>query len=536
MPGGLLNLINSGGENFLLNGNPTKSFFKSVYPKYTNFGLQKFRLDFKGIRSLHLNESSFFSFTIPRYGDMLMDTYFAIKIPDIYSGVYPGDNNKEFKFKWIENLGSEIIQEVEVIAGGHTLQKFSGTAIHLLASRDYSCNKKKTFDSMTGNIKELNDPANYSNQNGFYPNAKYYDPDGPSAPSINGTTLYVPLPFWFCQNSQHAFPLVALQYTEITIKFKIRPIKDLFSICDMSGNYIKPDFNNPDHQLYYFTKPPVPPGDEYSDTMKIWDSDVHLIANYAFLSKDENNALISKPQTYLIKEIFENTFHDLVGHKKLKTYSSFLVVSWMFAFRRSDATDRNVWSNFTNWKYSNYENFTIVHDNNEKIGYRPVSGDAVTSSGYVCTNSSISKREIMVNVGILIDGKYRENIFESGVFKYVPTFSQSPGNLTDLPYIYSYNFCLDTSSYKSFCCPNQPNGAINLSNFKDIEIEATTIIPPIHDEPMTTVECDPETGAIISISKKLNSIYHYTYDMLFFEERYNQLTITNGTCGLRYAH
>ena len=539
MPGGLLNLITTGEENVLLNGNPTKSFFKSVYLKYTNFGLQKFRLDFKGIRNLHLNESSFFSFTIPRHGDMLMDTYFAIKIPDIYSGVY--SENKEYKFKWIENLGSEIIQEVEVHAGGHTLQKLSGTAIHLLASRDYSYNKKKTFDHMSGNVPELNDPANYGNQNGYYPNAKYYNEQnrqGPSAPSINGRTLYVPLPFWFCQNSQQAFPLVALQYTEVTITFKLRPIKDLFSICDLSGNYIKPDFNNSEHQLYYFTKPPPPPDDDYSDK-KIWDSDVHLIANYAFLSKEENNALVSRPQSYLIKEVFENTFHDLVGHNKIKTFSTFLVVSWMFAFRRSDATDRNVWSNFTNWKYSNYENFTISGDNT--IGHRPVRSDAVTSSGYVCNpnsenTSDSTNREIMINVGIQIDGKYRENIFDSGVFKYISTFSQSPGNLTDLPYVYNYNFCLDTSSHKSFCCPMQPNGAINLSNFKDIEIEATTIIPPIHDEPMTTVECDPETGAIISITKNLNSIYHYTFDMLFFEERYNLLTITNGTCGLRYAH
>ena len=114
---------------------------------------------------------------------------------------------------------------------------------------------------------------------------------------------------------------MALQYTEVTITFKLRPIRDLFSICDLSGNYIRPDFNNSDHQLYYFTKPP-PANNIYNDK-KIWDSDVHLIANYAFLSKEENNAFVSRPQTYLIKEVFENTFHDLVGHNKIKTYSTF---------------------------------------------------------------------------------------------------------------------------------------------------------------------------------------------------------------------
>ena len=33
MPGGLLNLIAYGNQNIILNGNPKKTFFKSVYMK-----------------------------------------------------------------------------------------------------------------------------------------------------------------------------------------------------------------------------------------------------------------------------------------------------------------------------------------------------------------------------------------------------------------------------------------------------------------------------------------------------------------------
>ena len=42
MPGGLLNLVAYGNLNVIINGNPTKTFFKTKYAKYTNFGLQKF--------------------------------------------------------------------------------------------------------------------------------------------------------------------------------------------------------------------------------------------------------------------------------------------------------------------------------------------------------------------------------------------------------------------------------------------------------------------------------------------------------------
>ena len=63
MAGGLLNLISNGNHNIILTGNPSKTFFKVNYSKYTNFGLQKFRIDYDGLRELRLNEPSTFTFT-----------------------------------------------------------------------------------------------------------------------------------------------------------------------------------------------------------------------------------------------------------------------------------------------------------------------------------------------------------------------------------------------------------------------------------------------------------------------------------------
>ena len=48
MVGGLMNLSSYGAENIILTGNPTKTMFKAVYHKYTNFGMQRFRLEKKG--------------------------------------------------------------------------------------------------------------------------------------------------------------------------------------------------------------------------------------------------------------------------------------------------------------------------------------------------------------------------------------------------------------------------------------------------------------------------------------------------------
>ena len=62
----------TGNQNVFLTGNPKKTFFKAVYAKHTNFGLQKFRIDF------NLRGSSNYAFNLimrdknERYAKKLM--------------------------------------------------------------------------------------------------------------------------------------------------------------------------------------------------------------------------------------------------------------------------------------------------------------------------------------------------------------------------------------------------------------------------------------------------------------------------------
>mgnify|MGYP003346046660 CR=1 FL=1 len=76
MGGGLLNIVAYGNQNIILNGNPKKTFFKVVYSKYTNFGIQKFRIDYNGSRDLDPNSDSIYTFKIPRHAELLLDTYY----------------------------------------------------------------------------------------------------------------------------------------------------------------------------------------------------------------------------------------------------------------------------------------------------------------------------------------------------------------------------------------------------------------------------------------------------------------------------
>ena len=89
MTGGLLNLVCYGNSNIIVNGNPEKNFFKATYKKYTNFGLQKHIVKCNVTNStLRDNNPSTFEFTIPRIGDLILDTFFCIEMPHIWSPVF----------------------------------------------------------------------------------------------------------------------------------------------------------------------------------------------------------------------------------------------------------------------------------------------------------------------------------------------------------------------------------------------------------------------------------------------------------------
>lgn len=151
MAGGLLNLVAYGNQNVIINGNPSKTFFKMKYAKHTNFGLQKFRIDYDGLRTLRLNEDSHFRFKIPRYADLLMDTYIVLNLPIIWSPLYKtiDDNGDEkiipYEFEWIENLGAEMIREISITCGGQKIQTYSGNYIRSVVERDFDETKKKTI-------------------------------------------------------------------------------------------------------------------------------------------------------------------------------------------------------------------------------------------------------------------------------------------------------------------------------------------------------------------------------------------------------
>ena len=569
MTGGLLNIVSYGNQNIILNSNPKKSFFKTTYAKYTNFGLQKFRIDFTGLRNLRMSEESRFTFTVPRYAELLMDTYLVVTLPTIWSPIYPplscGDAWRPYEFRWIENLGTQMIKEVVFSVGGQILQRVTGKYLLAMVQRDFNGTKRILYDAMSGNTAELNDPANFSGRKNAYPNVFYNTSQQGPEPSIRSRKLYIPLNAWFCDKSQTAFPLVALQYNEMQIDVIMRPVRELFVTRDVTytphsisqntpmtpaevadAPFIQPNFNEQEYQFYRFLQPPpsadIITSDVYDDKRTDWNADVHLISTYCFLSAEESRVFASQEQKYLIKEAYEWDYKNITGTHRVELNNTMGMVStWMFLFQRSDINLRNQWSNYTNWAYNN-----VIPDDVQPApdqGTFPINCPGVVSTSigpgvepngtpsglFVTQDYNVeNQREILQQLGILLNGAYRENMLESGVYNYVEKYIKTAGAA---PFgLYLYNFGLDATN-----TTYQPSGAINMSKFSTIELEFNTYPPPLDPSANFYTICDPETGIPVGVNKPQWRIYKYNYDLTVLEERYNVLTFIGGNCALMYA-
>jgi hypothetical protein len=553
MAGGLLNIVAVGANNVFLTGNPSKTFFKATYAKYSNFGLQKFRIDYDGQRDLRTTEPSTFTFKIPRYADLLMDTYVVVTLPDIWSPVYPPTVNTGYKwapyeFKWIKNIGTHMIKEIVITCGSMTLQRYSGEYMAAMVDRDFSAEKKDLFHKMSGHTTELNDPAVAYGRTNSYPSASFTPNTAGAEPSIRGRNLYIPINTWFTLNSTCAFPLVALQYNELVVSITMRPIQELFQVRDVfdvqyNYPYIQPDFNESRFQMYRFLQTP-PTGfirqEDYGTRFLTWNADIHLLATYCFLSKEETQLFAAEDHVYLVKDVFEYKYENVTGSKRIKINSNGMIASWMWFMQRNDVNLRNEWSNYTNWPYDRLpSNITLAP-------FEPILGteielqygmavhpniDSITNSGITITGiyHNENRKEILETLGILLNGDYRENLMTRGVYDYIEKYTRTSGAATEG--LYCYNYCLNTSPFDY-----QPSGAINLSKFKTIELEINTYSPTVDIVNSSyDIICDAQTGEPIGVRKSNWRLFEYNYNLTLFEERYNILSFIGGNCSMLYS-
>merc|ERR1711871_1859658 len=192
MGGGLMQLVAYGAQDVYLTGQPQITFFKVVYRRHTNFSVEPIQQTFQGAaefgRTITCN--------VNRNGDLISHMYLVAIIAKGTRTV------NSINYGWVNKLGYAMIENVKVEVGGSKIDEQYGDWLNVWAELTRNCCHDVAHNKMIGNVSEL------TKIGGGDANSDY--------------TMYVPLKFWVNRNNGLALPLIALQYHDVRVTFKLR--------------------------------------------------------------------------------------------------------------------------------------------------------------------------------------------------------------------------------------------------------------------------------------------------------------------------
>lgn len=237
MSGGIMQLVAYGAQDVYLTGNPQITFFKIVYKRHTNFAIEAIEQTVSGNSSFGSTLTS----TIAKNGDLITKMY----IKCIVSLTGTGG-----KFAWVNKLGHTLLEEIELLIGGSRIDKQYYGWLNLWYELARNTAHNRGYDIMIGNNSDMTTLST----------------------TDKTATLYIPLQFFCNKFNGLAIPVIALQYHDIRVDFKLKNASELV---------VK----------------------ESITTTTATISNLSLMVNYVFLDSEERKRFASSTHEYLIEQI-----------------------------------------------------------------------------------------------------------------------------------------------------------------------------------------------------------------------------------------
>jgi hypothetical protein len=135
------------------------------------------------------------------------------------------------QFRWLNWIGHNLIDYVEIEIGGQRIDKQYGQWLHIWNELTQEPGKQAGYAKMVGNVPEL---TNLLYQGGSTCDNDCYGGEPLTSEVVTSCapmyTLYIPLQFWFCRNPGLSLPLIALQYHEVKINLEFNELKYLVNV------------------------------------------------------------------------------------------------------------------------------------------------------------------------------------------------------------------------------------------------------------------------------------------------------------------
>lgn len=238
------------------------------------------------------------------------------------------DNNSKYaKFAWNDKINFNIIDYVDINIGGERIDRHYGDFMNLWYEFTGNINQTKLFNSLTGNK---------------YENTQF---DRLIKSNIN---MNIPLSFWFCKKMGLAFPLIALQYSEISFTIKFNS----FEKCAMIEKFPRYKYEGDDEWTEI----------EQLSLTDIWDNvglslSGNLMIEYIFLDVLERKRFAQSAHEYLIETTEQLEISNISHTKNIITLNLFGPTKELFWFaQKTDYLNDNSFYKKHNFKYDTDDN------------------------------------------------------------------------------------------------------------------------------------------------------------------------------------
>ena len=380
MAGGLMQLVAYGAQDVYLTGNPEVTFYQAKYKRHTNFAMENIEQTVNGTAA----NSGRVSVTVARNGDLVGDMYLELE-----SAIAATATAEAGDCNWV---AERAVSSVELSIGGQRIDKHYQKWWRLYSELYLDEAKKATWGKMTT--------------------------------AADGSTVYLPLVFFFNRNPGLYLPLIALQYHEVRIDI------DLASDFDTFLN---------------------------KSVFKVW-------ANYVYLDTEERRRFAQKGHEYLIEQV-QHTGTDTVdpsATKQVRLSYNHPVKELVWCFSNT-AAKSSLW-NFTK---NNLATEIALQSGQTQIGasncFVPISN--LGTPMYSTELSTIAYTEEaagqLETFKLVLNGQDRFKEQKGKYFNQVQAYNHHSG--CPAPGVYSYSFALKPEEH-------QPTGTCNFSRIDNAQV------------------------------------------------------------------
>jgi len=499
--GGLLQIVAQGKQDVFLTGNPSVTWFKFVYNRYTNFAVESQQMYFDGSP----NFGQKISCLVPRNGDLLGPIFLKITLPQLYlsPSSFTPPAAAPVPVGYVNSPGHAIIKEISVQIGEQEIDKQTGQWMEIWSSLVTDASQKEGFQQMiqqrsgypmidyqdsrpdlTGNVPK----SVYSKQAGnlnmdisgitvqflgepiIMPSTKY--PKSYDEPIMGPVTMYIPLRFWFTKNPGLYLPLIAMQYHPVRINVTLAPINEMY----YTKALYKSELVGTCGPCGTLSLEPT----SYQSQLGI-----ELWGDYIYLDVPERRRFVSSTLEYLIEQVqYTPPVSIPTGSKVAKIPLQFNhpIKEFIWVLQRNLSQCRH--------EYFNWSSLGFYEIEMAALNGLPEPGN---------------RTDLMVSANIQLDGQDRFDARDPLFFRLVQPYQRHTTIPSDR-YIYVYSIALRPEE-------QQPSGTLNASRIDNLVLQLSL-----------TGGTHCVTGA------DLGDMSAFVY-----ATNYNVLRVINGYAGLLFA-